>query len=67
MDVTRRRRTYKAAGSLFGQQYLRLVQWAPYHPPNLHDGISAVHATRRARTDRISFGTILAANVNIAR
>jgi D-3-phosphoglycerate dehydrogenase len=38
-DVTTDRKTYTAAGTLFGNQYLRLVQLGPYHLDAYIDGV----------------------------
>ncbi len=38
-DVTTDKKTYTAAGTLFGNQYLRLVQLGPYHLDAYIDGV----------------------------
>src|SRR5207244_7686686 len=38
-DVQTDKKTYTAAGTLFGNQYLRLVQLGPYHLDSYMDGV----------------------------
>src|SRR5208283_452468 len=39
VDVTTDKKTYTAAGTLFGNQYLRLVQLGPFHLDSFIDGV----------------------------
>jgi D-3-phosphoglycerate dehydrogenase len=45
-DVTTDKKTYTAAGTLFGNQYLRLVQLGPYHLDAYLDGVMLVFTHR---------------------
>ncbi|MBI1918454.1 MAG: phosphoglycerate dehydrogenase, partial [Planctomycetes bacterium] len=67
-DVTTEKKTYTAAGSLFGNQYLRLVQLGPYHLDTYLDGILLLF-THRDVPGLIGFiGTIFGKHsVNIAQ
>jgi D-3-phosphoglycerate dehydrogenase / 2-oxoglutarate reductase len=67
-DVTTEKKTYTAAGSLFGNQYLRLVQLGPYHLDTYLDGILLLF-THRDVPGLIGYiGTIFGKhNVNIAQ
>jgi len=67
-DVTTDKKTYTAAGSLFGNQYLRLVQLGPYHLDTYLDGILLLF-THRDVPGLIGYiGTIFGKhNVNIAQ
>jgi D-3-phosphoglycerate dehydrogenase len=66
-DVTTDKKTYTAAGTLFGNQYLRLVQLGPYHLDSYLDGIMLLF-THRDVPGLIGFiGTIFGKHgVNIA-
>src|SRR5262249_40726254 len=67
-DVTTEKKTYTAAGTLFGNQYLRLVQLGPYHLDSYMDGIMVIF-THRDVPGLIGFiGTIFGKyQVNIAQ
>jgi len=67
-DVTTDKKTYTAAGTLFGNQFLRLVQLGPYHLDAYMDGIMVLF-THRDVPGLIGFiGTIFGKhNVNIAQ
>jgi D-3-phosphoglycerate dehydrogenase / 2-oxoglutarate reductase len=67
-DVTTDKKTYTAAASLFGNEYLRLVQLGPYHLDTFLDGILLLF-THRDVPGLIGFiGTIFGKhNVNIAQ
>jgi D-3-phosphoglycerate dehydrogenase len=67
-DVRTDRKTYTAAGTLFGNQYLRLVQLGPYHLDAYMDGIMLLF-THRDLPGLIGFiGTIFGKHqVNIAQ
>jgi D-3-phosphoglycerate dehydrogenase len=67
-DVTTDKKTYTAAGSLFGNHLLRLVQLGPYHLDTYMDGILLLF-THRDVPGLIGFiGTIFGKhNVNIAQ
>jgi D-3-phosphoglycerate dehydrogenase / 2-oxoglutarate reductase len=67
-DVTTEKKTYTAAGSLFGNQYLRLVQLGPFYLDTYLDGILLLF-THRDVPGLIGFiGTIFGKhNVNIAQ
>ncbi len=67
-DVTTDRKTYTAAGSLFGNQFLRLVQLGPYQLDTYLDGTMLLF-THRDVPGLIGFiGTIFGKhNVNIAQ
>ncbi len=67
-DVITDKKTYTAAGTLFGNQYLRLVQLGPYHLDSFMDGIMLIF-THRDVPGLIGFiGTIFGKhNVNIAQ
>jgi D-3-phosphoglycerate dehydrogenase len=67
-DVTTERKTYTAAGTLFGNQYLRLVQLGPHHLDSYLDGIMLLF-THLDVPGLIGFvGTIFGKhNVNIAQ
>lgn len=67
-DVTTDRKTYTASGTLFGNQFLRLVQLGPYHLDAYMDGIMLLF-THRDVPGLIGFiGTIFGKhNVNIAQ
>jgi len=45
-DVQTDKKTYTAAGTLFGNQYLRLVQLGPYHLDSFLDGIMLLFTHR---------------------
>jgi D-3-phosphoglycerate dehydrogenase / 2-oxoglutarate reductase len=67
-EVTTEKKTYNAAGTLFGNQYLRLVQLGPYHLDTYMDGIMLIF-THRDVPGLIGFiGTIFGKHqVNIAQ
>ncbi|MBI3822328.1 MAG: phosphoglycerate dehydrogenase [Planctomycetes bacterium] len=67
-DVTTDKKTYTASGTLFGNQFLRLVQLGPYHLDAYMDGIMLLF-THRDVPGLIGFiGTIFGKhNVNIAQ
>jgi D-3-phosphoglycerate dehydrogenase len=67
-DVRTDKKTYTAAGTLFGNQYLRLVQLGPYHLDAYLDGIMLLF-THRDLPGLIGFiGTIFGKHqVNIAQ
>jgi D-3-phosphoglycerate dehydrogenase len=67
-DVTTEKKTYTAAGTLFGDQYLRLVQLGPYHLDSFMDGVMLLF-THRDVPGLIGFiGTIFGKHqVNIAQ
>jgi D-3-phosphoglycerate dehydrogenase len=67
-DVTTDKKTYTAAGTLFGNQYLRLVQLGPYHLDAYIDGVMLLF-THRDVPGLIGFiGTIFGKHlVNIAQ
>jgi D-3-phosphoglycerate dehydrogenase len=67
-DVVTEKKTYTAAGTLFGNQYLRLVQLGPYHLDSFMDGVMLIF-THRDVPGLIGFiGTIFGKhNVNIAQ
>src|SRR4051812_39721577 len=67
-DVTTEKKTYTAAGTLFGDQYLRLVQLGPYHLDAFMDGVMLLF-THRDVPGLIGFiGTIFGKyQVNIAQ
>jgi D-3-phosphoglycerate dehydrogenase / 2-oxoglutarate reductase len=67
-DVTTEKKTYTAAATLFGNQYLRLVQIGPYHLDSFLDGVMLIF-THRDVPGLIGFiGTIFGKhNVNIAQ
>jgi D-3-phosphoglycerate dehydrogenase len=67
-EVTTDKKTYNAAGTLFGNQYLRLVQLGPYHLDTYMDGIMVIF-THRDLPGLIGFiGTIFGKHqVNIAQ
>jgi D-3-phosphoglycerate dehydrogenase len=67
-DVVTDKKTYTAAGTLFGNQFLRLVQLGPYHLDAIMDGIMLVF-THRDVPGLIGFiGTIFGKHkVNIAQ
>jgi D-3-phosphoglycerate dehydrogenase len=67
-DVTTEKKTYTAAATLFGNQYLRLVQIGPYHLDSFLDGIMLIF-THRDVPGLIGFiGTIFGKHdVNIAQ
>jgi D-3-phosphoglycerate dehydrogenase len=68
IDVTTDKKTYTAAGTLFGNQFLRLVQLGPYHLDAYMDGVMLLF-THRDVPGLIGFiGTIFGKhNVNIAQ
>src|ERR1700739_4955912 len=68
VDVVTDKKTYTAAGTLFGNQYLRLVQIGPYHLDAFMDGIMLIF-THRDLPVLIGFiGTIFGKHkVNIAQ
>ena len=68
VDVVTEKKTYTAAGTLFGQQYLRLVQLGQYHLDAFLDG-SMIIFTHRDVPGLIGFiGTIFGKHgVNIAQ
>ncbi len=67
-DITTDKKTYTVAGTLFGNQYLRLVQIGPFHLDAFLDGISLIF-THRDVPGLIGFiGTIFGKyHVNIAQ
>ena len=67
-DVTTDKKTYTAAGTLFGNQYLRLVQLGPHHLDSYLDGVMLLF-THRDVPGLIGFvGTIFGKhNVNIGQ
>jgi D-3-phosphoglycerate dehydrogenase len=67
-DVFTDKKTYTAAGTLFGNQFLRLVQIGPYHLDSFLDGIMLIF-THRDVPGLIGFiGTIFGKHqVNIAQ
>jgi D-3-phosphoglycerate dehydrogenase len=67
-DVRTEKKTYTAAGTLFGNQYLRLVQLGPYHLDAYMDGVMLLF-THRDVPGLIGFiGTIFGKHhVNIAQ
>jgi D-3-phosphoglycerate dehydrogenase len=67
-DVVTDKKTYTAAGTLFGNQYLRLVQLGPYHLDSFIDGVMLIF-THRDVPGLIGFiGTIFGKHrVNIAQ
>jgi D-3-phosphoglycerate dehydrogenase len=67
-DVLTDKKSYTAAGTLFGNQYLRLVQLGPYHLDSFLDGIMLLF-THRDVPGLIGFiGTIFGKHqVNIAQ
>jgi D-3-phosphoglycerate dehydrogenase len=67
-DVTTDKKTYTATGTLFGNQFLRLVQLGPYHLDAYMDGILLLF-THKDVPGLIGFiGTIFGKhNVNIAQ
>jgi D-3-phosphoglycerate dehydrogenase len=67
-DVVTDKKAYTAAGTLFGNQYLRLVQLGPYHLDSFLDGIMLLF-THRDVPGLIGFiGTIFGKHqVNIAQ
>jgi D-3-phosphoglycerate dehydrogenase len=67
-DVVTEKKTYTAAGTLFGNEYLRLVQVGPYHLDSFLDGIMVIF-THRDVPGLIGFiGTIFGKHqVNIAQ
>jgi len=68
VDVRTEKKTYTAAATLFGNQYLRLVQLGPYHLDSFLDGIMLIF-THRDVPGLIGFiGTIFGEHqVNIAQ
>jgi D-3-phosphoglycerate dehydrogenase len=68
VDVTTDKKTYTAAGTLFGNQFLRLVQLGPYHLDAYLDGVMLLF-THRDVPGLIGFiGTIFGKHkVNIAQ
>jgi D-3-phosphoglycerate dehydrogenase len=68
VDVTTDKKTYTAAGTLFGNQYLRLVQLGPYHLDAYMDGVMLLF-THRDLPGLIGYiGTIFGKHgVNIAQ
>jgi D-3-phosphoglycerate dehydrogenase len=68
IDVTTDKKTYTAAGTLFGNQFLRLVQLGPYHLDAYMDGVLLLF-THRDVPGLIGFiGTIFGKHqVNIAQ
>jgi D-3-phosphoglycerate dehydrogenase len=68
VDVQTEKKTYTAAGTLFGNQYLRLVQLGPYHLDAYMDGVMLLF-THRDVPGLIGFiGTIFGKyQVNIAQ
>jgi D-3-phosphoglycerate dehydrogenase / 2-oxoglutarate reductase len=67
-DITTDVKTYTAAATLFGNQYLRLVQLGPYHLDSFMDGVMLIF-THRDVPGLIGFiGTIFGKHaVNIAQ
>ena len=45
-DVQTEKKTYTAAGTLFGNQYLRLVQLGPFHLNAYMDGVMLIFTHR---------------------
>src|SRR5205814_9353083 len=68
VDVVTDKKVYTAAGTLFGNEYLRLVQLGPYHLDSYLDGIMLIF-THRDVPGLIGFiGTIFGKHqVNIAQ
>jgi D-3-phosphoglycerate dehydrogenase len=68
VDLTTDKKTYTAAGTLFGNQYLRLVQLGPYHLDAYLDGVMLLF-THRDLPGLIGYiGTIFGKHqVNIAQ
>jgi D-3-phosphoglycerate dehydrogenase len=68
VDLVTDKKTYTAAGTLFGNQYLRLVQLGPYHLDAFMDGVMLLF-THRDVPGLIGFiGTIFGKHqVNIAQ
>jgi D-3-phosphoglycerate dehydrogenase len=68
VDLLTEKKTYTAAGTLFGNQFLRLVQLGPYHLDAYMDGVMLVF-THRDLPGLIGFiGTIFGKHqVNIAQ
>jgi D-3-phosphoglycerate dehydrogenase len=67
-DVVTEKKNYTAAGTLFGNQYLRLVQLGPYHLDTFMDGVMLIF-THRDLPGLIGYiGTIFGKHrVNIAQ
>ncbi|MCI0459777.1 MAG: phosphoglycerate dehydrogenase [Gemmataceae bacterium] len=67
-DVVTEKKTYTAAATLFGNQYLRVVQLGPYHLDSFLDGVMVIF-THRDVPGLIGFiGTIFGKHqVNIAQ
>jgi D-3-phosphoglycerate dehydrogenase len=67
-EVQTEKKTYTAAGTLFGNQYLRLVQLGPYHLDTFMDGVMLIF-THRDVPGLIGYiGTIFGKHqVNIAQ
>jgi D-3-phosphoglycerate dehydrogenase len=67
-DVTTNKKTYTAAGTLFGNQYLRLVQLGPYHLDTFLDGVLLLFSHRDVPGLIGFIGTIFGKHgVNIAQ
>ena len=45
-EVVTEKKSYIAAGTLFGNQYLRLVQLGPYHLDTFMDGVMLIFTHR---------------------
>jgi D-3-phosphoglycerate dehydrogenase len=68
VDVTTDKKTYTAAGTLFGNQYLRLVQLGPYHLDAYMDGVMLLFTHRDLPGLIGHIGTIFGKHgVNIAQ
>jgi D-3-phosphoglycerate dehydrogenase / 2-oxoglutarate reductase len=67
-DITTDKKTYTAAGTLFGNEFLRLVQLGPYHLDAYMDGIMVLFSHRDVPGLIGFIGTIFGKhNVNIAQ
>jgi D-3-phosphoglycerate dehydrogenase len=67
-EVTTEKKSYTAAGTLFGNQYLRLVQLGPYHLDTFMDGILLIFSHRDVPGLVGFIGTIFGKHqVNIAQ
>ncbi len=68
VDVTTDKKTYTAAGTLFGNQYLRLVQLGPFHLDSFIDGVMLLFSHRDVPGLIGFIGTIFGKHqVNIAQ
>jgi D-3-phosphoglycerate dehydrogenase / 2-oxoglutarate reductase len=67
-EVTTDKKAYTAAGTLFGNQYLRLVQLGPYHLDTFMDGVMLIFSHRDVPGLIGYIGTIFGKHgVNIAQ